>query len=144
MKIITWEWRKQIMVDYFVFSWLQFSRHFEGNPHWSWEFHWKHSNAWYHNFRRHVAHPGHGFKSTRLTIRFGQRIMVIGSVDMKTYYKNVKVLKIKDGGKTAYRYIEYSPSDSKSLPEDLKKAVDDMKKGYEHLSKDYPNDSWRN
>lgn len=147
MKIITWEWRKQVMVDYFVFSWMLFSRHFEGRRYWSWQFHWKASNVWYHNFRRHVADRSHGFTNTRLTIRFGRRLMVIGGFDMKRYYRDVKVLEIKHGGKITYQYIPplyQQPGQFKHVPEDVQKTVDDMKKGYEHLSKYYPNDSWRN
>ncbi len=147
MKRIVWEWRKQIMVDYFIFPWLQFSRHFEGTSNWSWEFHWKNSNAWFHNFRRHVYGDGIStFKRTRLTLRFGKRLMVIGGFDMVKYYKDVKVLEIKHGGKVTYQYMPQLNLDQKHdfVPDDVKKAVDDMKKMYYLLDKDYPNNSWRN
>ncbi len=147
MKIITWEWRGQVMIDYFVFWWLQFSSHFEGQKHWSWEFHWKNSKAWYCNFRRHTAMgESRGFKNTRLTVRFGKRLMVVGSVDMERYYKDVTVVKVVDKGKVTF-LKHYSAEPDKVLynaEKDLNEAVEKMKKGYDHLSHEYPDNTWRN
>ncbi len=146
MKIIKWEWRGQIMTDYFPVSWLQVSRHFEGHKYWSWEFHWKGSNAWYRNFRRYNTDRKFGWAKTRLTFRFGKHIMVIGIVDMVKYYKDVKVLEIKYRGKVTYKCKPLSLDIKKTpfVPDDVVKAVDDMKKMYYLLNKDYPDNSWRN
>ncbi len=154
MKVITWEWRGQIMTDYFIFWWLQFSKHFEGQKHWSWEFHWKGSKAWYCNFRRHTAMgESRGFKSTRLTVRFGKRLMVVGNVDMERYYKDVTVTKVVHRGKVTFLLIpktftKKTIDDLGEAMETMKKnseeAVEKMKKGYDHLCHEYPDNTWRN
>ncbi len=146
MKIITWEWRKQIMIDYFIFSWLHFSKHFKSVKHWSWEFHWNGSNVWYHNFRRHETDKG-VFTVTKLTIRFGKRLMVVGKVNMTKYYKDVKVLEIKHGGKITYKASALMQGSLLTVDadiDDVMDAVEKMKKGYEHLSRYYPDNTWRN
>ncbi len=138
------------MVDYFIFSWLQFSHHFAGNNFWSWEFHWKGSNAWYHNFRRKVTDRRYGWATTRLTLRFGKRLMVIGSFDMIKYYKGLKVLEIKHEGVVTYQYMPKLNVEKclgievPELPDGLSQSIDDMKKMYYLLSREYPSDTWRN
>ncbi len=147
------------MTDYFIFSWLQLSKHFKGHKQWSWEFHWKGSNAWYHNFRKiRTEKARFCFIKTKLTLRFGKRLMVIGGFDMVKYYRDVKVLKIKHGGKITYRH-DMKPALGDTSPKiniidnsgkvlynvnDVNKAIDKMQKDYKHLSKDYPSDTWRN
>ncbi len=148
MKKITWEWRKRIMSDYFVFKWLQFSKHFDGGKHWTYEFHWKNSNAWYCNFKRHHDKTSrHRFSRTRLTFRLGTHIIVFGSVDMKKYYKDVHVLEIKHGGKITYKaspLMQDSMLTLEATPEGIGNSLEAMRKAYEHLSMYYPDDTWRN
>ncbi len=140
MKIITWEWRKQVMKDYFILPWVQVSQHFKNERHWSYEFHWKGSNAWYCNFRRQKYDSQHKFSNTRLTLRFGKHLIVIGGVNMDRYYNSVKVLEIKDRGIITYKCPVSGHYETPSFAEILKA----MKDNYAHLSKDYPDNTWRN
>ncbi len=143
MKTITWEWRKKIITDYFIFPWLQISRHFEGTKNWSYAFHWKNGHVWYHNFRRHVADDRHMFLNTRLTLRFGKRIICFGNVDMNRYYRDVKVLVVKNAGKIIYKCLE-GEGKYNTTKEDIAKAVNDANKSFWHLNKAYPNNTWMN
>jgi hypothetical protein len=93
------------MNDYFIFRWLQFSKHFDGCKFWAWEFHWKGSDIWYHNFKRSRNLGGICFNRTRLTLRLGKYIIVISDfiyVDMEAYYKGVALLKVVDKGKVVF------------------------------------------
>ncbi len=141
MKKITWQWRKRVMTDYFIFKWLQLSKHLDGGKHWSWEFHWKGSSAWYYNFQRNYNKTiQYRFTRTRLTLRLGTYIIVFGGVDMNKYYKDVHVLEVKHGGKITYT----APPVYEVTEEDIENSIEAMKKGYEHLSRYYPDDTWRN
>lgn len=151
MKVITWMWRNKVMTDYYLLPWLQFSKHFEGVKHWSYTFHWKGSNTWHINFKRKTA-EGEGFKSTRLTFRLGQRIIVIGRVDRERYYKDVHIIKETRWGKVIFEYVPplfgaqngMMPMSVDAAPEDIKAAIVKQKKDYEHLDKAYPENTWRN
>ncbi len=135
------------MSDYYIFPWLQLSRHFKGEKHWSYEFHWSGSKSWYHNFKRHTATlPFGSFIRTRLTLRLGRYIIAIGGVDLKRYYNTVKIIKVVNKGKLVFEYVE-PPVDEpiyEVSEEDVDKAVDNMKKNLWHLNKAYPNNTWRN
>lgn len=153
MTVVTWAWRGQIMRDFFVFPWLQLSTHFKGESIWAWEFHWKGSNGWYQNFRRCVGKDKDDcWNRTRLTLRLGKYIIVVGGVDIKTYYKNVILLKMVCRGKVVFQVPvnvdhEYGYVEADTLnatKEEVLEAVELMKKNYWFLSKDYPGDTWRN
>ena len=156
MKRITWEWRGRIMSDYFVFPWLQFSKHLDGGKHWSWTFHWKGSNAWYYNFkRRYDPNVTHVFSRTKLTLRLGTYIIIFGCIDMNKYYRDVQVLEVKDKGIVRYQYIpnqhqqeklsqNVDKPESGKLTKEVEAELLKMKRDYEHLSRDYPDNTWRN
>ncbi len=128
MMTIKWEWRGRRMTDYRPWPWLLFAKHLDGVKYWSWSFHWKGSSAFWLNFkRRHDSVTKYRFVHTKFTLRLGTYIVVFGGVNLEQYYRQVKVLEIKDGGMVTYKYV---------------KAVE--KEDIEHLSRDYPSDTWRN
>ncbi len=145
MKTIKWQWRGRIMTDRFMFPWLQFSKHLDGGKHWSWEFHWKGSNAWYYNFRRYYDEIStHQFLRTRLTFRLGVHIIVFGATDMERYYSDVEVLQVMDKGKITYQSGRPETDDLTEIIKDAGEAIAKTQSDYWHLNKDYPNNSWRN
>lgn len=153
MTTVTWAWRNKVMKDYYLLPWLKFSKHFSGVKFWSYEFHWKDSRAWYTNFKRVVgASTGKGFKNTRLTLRLGKHIVVVGGIDQKRYYKDVHVIKVVNRGDVIYQYVPplfgeqngMMPMSVDAKPEDIKAAIIKQKNDYEHLDKAYPNNTWRN
>jgi hypothetical protein len=130
MTVVTWTWRDRVMKDYYLFSWLHFSKHFEDVKIWSYEFHWKDSNVWYYNFKRQAQ--GSRFKRTRLTLRLGKHIISIGSIDTETYYKDVVLLKMVCKGKVVF---EVKPDN---------KYAEAIVRSAELLNKAYPGRTWRN
>jgi len=154
MKTITWTWRNEVLTDYYFLPWLKLSQHFTGVRVWSWEFHWKHSHAWYFNFKRRKAgqKKGKGFRHTRLTLRLGKYIVVIGGINQDTYYKDVHIMKKTRWGRVVYEYVPplfgsqngMMPMSVDASPEDIKAAIVKQKKDYEHLDKAYPENTWRN
>jgi hypothetical protein len=123
-----------------------------------WEFHWKGTAVWYHNFRRHapkkfvqITHVdgkvvnaiAEGvFSRTRLTLRLGRRFLIIGRQNTSDYYRDVKVLRITQGGKVLFPHVGQLMI--KNDVEKIGQAVRNIEKDYWHLSKDYPSDTWRN
>ena len=100
MKKVIWEWHGQIMKDYWLFNWIQISKHFKGVSLWAVEFHRKNSNKWYRNLSKRTVRGG--WKSSRLTIRSGRRIVGIGKMDILKYYDSVNILSITESGKITY------------------------------------------
>lgn len=141
MKRIKWQWRGQVMTDYFFFRWLQFSRHFKGVTHWSWTFYWKGSRKWYYNFKQYQSaniYPMRkGFARTALTFRLGKYIISFSVVDLNKYYRDVQVLEVKDKGKIIY------PLKGEHYAE-IEKKTGKIEKDCWHLNKAYPNETWRN
>ncbi len=136
------------MVDYYFLPWLKYSQHFTGVRVWSYEFHWKQSHVWYHNFKKVVGDAtGRKFRHTRLTLRLGKHIVVIGGINGHTYYKDVQVLTVKRNGKITFNasgLLKTSGLTVGATKEDIKAACEKQKTNYEHLSKAYPENTWRN
>jgi hypothetical protein len=146
MTTITWAYKGEAMKDYFLFSWLQLSRHLENKKMWSWSFHWKGSRAWYNNFKRHY-YPSEdkGFSYTRLTLRLGRRILVAGKIDIERYYRDVLLLKMVVKGKVVFE-IDKAEAETKAAIAETAfiTTLGKMYKNFQLLSKDYPGETWRN
>lgn len=98
---VQWRYKGELMRDFWPWKWLSISRHFSGTKVWSWEFHWKGSDVWYHNFKRHhgkVPWNRLAWKATKLTLRLGRYIIGVGKIDRNYYYGKINVLVIKKGG----------------------------------------------
>jgi hypothetical protein len=148
MTKVIWSFKGEVMTDYFLFSWLQLSRHLENKKIWSWSFHWQGSHAWYNNFKRHY-HPSEskGFQYTRLTLRLGRRLFVIGKVDTERYYRDVVLLKMVCGGKVVFDIAEAEAEAETQAVIAKTAAITALQKMYKNfclLSKDYPGETWRN
>lgn len=163
MKTVTWEHKGNVTTDYYFLWWFQLSKHARKQRMFGWEFHWKGSTAWYHNFRRHSARKfieveENGkmvkkeidvgtFSRCRLTIRFGRRFLIVGTPNQSNYYRDVKVLQIRKWGllhdKVLLPHVgQIMITHDKGIGK--AGAGRDVEKDYWHLSKDYPSDTWRN
>jgi hypothetical protein len=153
MTVVTWSHKGEAVKDYFLFSWLLFSRHLENKKTWMWAFHLKGHHAWYNNFKRHYHKSDNlakGFTHTRLTLRLGRYIVVIGNVDTEAYYRNVLLLKMVCRGKVVFDIKEAEAEAEREGQYALIAkttaiaTLEKMYKNFHLLSKDYPAETWRN
>lgn len=141
------------MKDRFLFSWLHLSQHFKGVKLWGWEFHWKGSRAWYHNFKRHSANKGSkyaAFTKTRLTFRLGRWLVSFGNVDKNVYYRDVHVVKVTKGKKLLMIDVDYYLNKVPVNDEEIKiqRELNKLRRRTNNaayfLDKAYPAFTWRN
>lgn len=108
---VQWRHKEELMRDFWPWKWLVVSKHFKGTKVWSWEFHRKGSDIWYHNFKGHrgcIPWRREVWETTKFTLRLGRYIIGVGKLDRNYYYGKTNVLTIKRNGMPVWVNLGHS------------------------------------